>query len=142
MRLNEFLRKLLMRYFIIVTAVTLLMGIIGLQYEPHVKFGYEAFFSPLLFGLMGVIPSFVTYSKKELTLKQMKARKILQLLVLEVIILSFGNIMNIMKPDMLGSMALSIFIIFVGVHIIEWMIDQKKAQELTLDLKAFQKTVK
>jgi len=40
---------------------------------------------------------------------------------------------------MLGAMALSIFIIYVGVHIIEWIINQKKAQELTLDLKAFQK---
>lgn len=140
MNFSEFLRKQLMRYFIIVTSITLLMGIIGIQYEPNMRFGYEAYFSPLLFGLIGVIPSFVTYAKKELSLRQMKIRKVIQFLVLEVLILSIAKGLKIVDTHMIATMAFSIFIIFVGVHIIEWLIDQKKAQELTEDLKAFQET--
>jgi hypothetical protein len=140
MSFNEFLRKRLISYFIIVTGVTLLIGVVGIQYEPDRKFGYEAFFSPLIFGLIGVIPSLATYSNKELTLKQMILRKVVQFFVLEVMILTFGCIMGIMKTDILGTMALSIFAVFVAVHIIEWLIDNKRAEKLTLELKAFQKS--
>lgn len=139
MSFNEFLRKELMRYFIIVTGVTLLIAVVGLQYEPDQKFGYEAFFSPILFGFIGIVPSVVTYSRKELTLKQMKLRKVFQLILLEVMILSFSYIMGILETDTIGAMSFSIFIVFVAVHIIEWLIDNKRAQVLTLDLKTFQK---
>lgn len=139
MSLSEFLRKVLMRYFIIVTGVTFLIGFMGIQYEPDRKLGYDAFFSPLIFGLIGVLPSIVTYSKKELTLKQMKKRKILQLIVLEAVILLFGSVMGIIETDMIGIMAFSIFVVFVAVHIIEWLIGNKRAEELTLELKNFQK---
>lgn len=141
MILVEFLRKELMRYIIIVTIVTLVIGIIGLIYEPNQRFGYEAYFSPFIFGLIGVIPSFATYSKKVLSLKQAKVRKIIQLLLIEIMVLSFGFIMGIMKREMLGSMVFSIFVAFVAVNMIEWFINNKKAQKLTLELKAYQNTI-
>jgi hypothetical protein len=134
----EFIRRQLMTYFIIVTIVTLVIGILGLIYEPGQRFGYEAFFSPLLFGFIGVIPSVVTYSKKELSVKQVRIRMIIQLLVLEVMILSFGYIVGILKSEMIGSMILSIFAVFIAVNLFQWLLDNKKAIKLTRELKAYQ----
>ncbi|MDD4112384.1 MAG: hypothetical protein PHC56_05070 [Herbinix sp.] len=141
MSISEFVRKQLMNYFIIVTILTLVIAILGLIYEPNQSFGYEAYFSPLLFGLIAVIPSLVTYSTKELSLKQSIMRKIFQLLLIEAMILSFSHIVGILKSEMIGSMILSILIIFVAVHLIEWIINNKNAKKLTLKLKAFQNTI-
>lgn len=138
MSLGDFLRKNLMRFFIIVTCVSIAIGLLGLIYEPNRQFGYEAYFSPIIFGLIGVLPSIVMYSKKELTIKQMKTRKVLQLIVLEGMVLSFGYVMGIMKVNMMLSLALSVLVVFIMVHLISWIIDYKEAEKLNEDLKAFQ----
>ena len=138
MKLGDFLRKNLMNFFIIVTCVSIAIGLLGLIYEPNRQFGYEAYFSPIIFGLIGVLPSILTYSKKELTLKQMKVRKVFQLIVLEGMVLSFGYVMGIMKDNMMLSIALSVLVVFLAVHFISWIIDCKEAAKLNEDLKAFQ----
>jgi hypothetical protein len=141
MSFGEFLRKQLMLYFIIVTIVTLVIAILGMIYEPDQQFGYESYFSPLIFGLIGVLPSFVTYSKTELTLKQSIIREIFQLLLIEILILSFCYIMGILKREMIESMIFSILLVFVTVNIINWIISNKKAKKLTIELKAYQNEV-
>lgn len=139
MSFGDFIKKSLMHFFIIVTCVTVVIGILGLIYEPNVKFGYEAFFSPLIFGAISIIPSIVTYSKEELTLKQMVFRKVLQLIVLEGILLIFGYlVVGIIKENMIISFAVSVLLVFLIVHFISWIIDCKKADVLNVDLKAFQ----
>lgn len=135
---GDFLRKNLMDFFVIVTCVSVVIGLLGLIYEPHRQFGYEAYFSPLIFGVIGVLPSLVTYSKKELTVKQMKVRKVIQLIILEGLVLTFGYFMGVMKVNMMVSVASSVLVVFLMVHLITWIIDSKKAAQLNEDLKAFQ----
>lgn len=142
MSFSEFLRKNLISFFIIVTCVCIVIGILGLIYEPHRLFGYEAYFSPIIFGIIGVLPSFATYSRKELTIKQMKIRKVIQLIILELMILSFGYYMGIMKYNMMISVALTVLIVYLFVYFITWIADNKKAGELNQELKAFQEKYK
>lgn len=137
----EFIRKQLASYFIVVTIITFVIGILGLLYEPNQRFGYEAYFSPFLFGFIGVVPSWVTYSKKELTVKQMRVRIVLQFLLLEGMILSFTYMAGLLRSEMIGSMAFSVFAVFVAVHVIEWFINKRAAEDLTVDLKAYQEIV-
>lgn len=134
----EFLRRELMHYFIIVTCVTLLMGVMGMVVDPSRQLGYEAYFSPLIFGFIGVVPSLAMYSKKELTRNQFFVRKGIQLLVLETLILAFVTGMNIVGREMMGAMAFSVALLFLAVHVMDWLIGFKRAHALTLDLKAYQ----
>ncbi|MEL1136538.1 hypothetical protein AAC978_15300 [Desulfitobacterium sp. THU1] len=127
-----------MNFFIIVTCVTLVIGVLGLIYEPDRRFGYEAYFSPLIFGLIGVVPSFVTYSKREPTLRQMMIRKIFQLFVLEAMILSFGYGMDIMYGPMMFAVAGAVFAVFLLVHFFSYAIDYREATRLNAELKLFQ----
>lgn len=128
-----------MNFFIIVTCISAVMGVIGLIYEPNRRFGYEAFFSPIIFGLISIIPSIVTFSNKELSVKEMIFRNVLQLMVLECLILTSGFLFGIMKDKMiLISVGVSIIIVFIIVHIISWIFDYKTAANLNQNLKVFQ----
>ncbi|MGB4437933.1 MAG: hypothetical protein WBJ13_01640 [Sedimentibacter sp.] len=143
MSFNDFLKKRLIDFFIIVTCISAVIGIIGLIYEPNRRFGYEAYFSPLIFGAISIIPSFVTYSNKELTLKQMIFRNAIQLLILECLILITGYSFGAMKDKMiLTSVAFSVIIVFIIVHLISWVIDSKTASILNENLKVYQKNDK
>lgn len=127
-----------MSFFIIVTCVTLVIGVLGLIYEPDRRFGYEAYFSPLIFGLIGVVPSFVTYSKREPTIRQMIIREIFLLFVLEAMILSFGYGIDIMYGTMMFAVAGAVFAVFVLVHFFSYAIDYREATRLNAELKVFQ----
>lgn len=143
MNFNDFLKKRLMDFFIIVTCITAVIGIVGLIYEPNRQFGYEAYFSPLLFGAISIIPSLVKYSKNELTVKEMIFRNVLQLVILECLILITGYSLGIMKDkNVLISVALSVVIVYIVVNLISWFIDSKTAAALNEKLKSFQKNDK
>lgn len=138
MVLGDFLRKALMSFFIIVTLVSVVIGVLGLIFEPNRTFGYEAYFSPIIFGLIGVLPSIVTYAQTELTVRQLLFRKVFQLIVLEIMVLAFSYGMGAIKGHMIYSVALAIIVVYLMVHLIMWLLDSKRAQKLTADLKAFQ----
>ena len=138
MNRSDFVKEVTQSYFIIVTGITLVMGILGILYHPEERMGYEAFFSPLIFGFLGIIPSLATYSRKELTLGQMRIRKVFQLLLLEGILLPFCLTQGLISAHMAGPLALSIFLLFAAVHGIQWLLSNKKARELTRDVKDFQ----
>ncbi len=139
MNFNDYFKKCLMDYFIIVTCITAVIGIIGLIFEPNMQFGYEAYFSPLIFGAISIIPSLISYSKKELSVKQMIFRNILQLVILECLILITGYSFGIMRDkSIIISVALSVIIVFIIVHLISWFIDSKTAVVLNDNLKVFQ----
>jgi hypothetical protein len=54
----------MMSFFVSVVCICAAMAFIGLSYESDARFGYEAFFSPLLFGAAASLPLLVKYSKK------------------------------------------------------------------------------
>lgn len=80
---REFMERLVISFFVVVTCVNLAMAFLGMRYEPEIRFGYHAFLFPVMYGFLGILPSAVTYSRRELSVKQMLLRKLLQLLLLE-----------------------------------------------------------
>ena len=135
----EYLKKTALSFFIIVTFVNVAMGILGLCFEGERSFGYEAFFFPLLYGFIGVIPGIISYSKKELGLKQLVIRKILQLVFLETLLTGFAFINSAIEKKVIIWFMISVFIISLLVHIITWGLDSKTAKELNLYLEEYQK---
>lgn len=85
---REFIEHLVISFFVVVTCVNLVMAFLGMRYEPEIRFGYQAFLLPVIYGGLGILPSAVTYSRKELSVRQMLVRKLLQLLLLEGIMVS------------------------------------------------------
>ncbi len=135
----EFLKKTLMNFFIIVTAITVATAILGITYYPRATFGYEAYYSPIIFGALASLPSFVLYSNRELTLKQMLVRRILHFIILELILLGFGLISGLFNSTEVAlTFALSVFIIYLFTNVIKWIMDSKTADEINQGLKRIQ----
>lgn len=135
----EFTKKNLMTFFIIVTCVTVAIAILGANFDKGTTFGYEAFYSPIIIGIIAVLPSFVLYSKKELSLKQMLLRRILHFIVLEMILIGFGYLTKILRDtNVTISFALSVFIIYLFTNFITWIIDSRTANEINVGLKKLQ----
>ncbi len=139
--MKEHLRTNLGSFFICVTLINVAMFVLGRMLEPDLRFGYEAFAYPLIYGVIGSIPGLVMYSKKELTMKQTIIREIIQMfLVIAVIIgFMFGRFKFIpdVWPQIIG-VSISVMIIYVLVHVFGWLIDLKTANIMTEDLKKFQ----
>jgi hypothetical protein len=139
MSFKAFLKRCLMQYFIITTCVTAAIAILGLSLDPAAKLGYEAYFSPLIFGLVSLVPSLVTYSRKELSFRQTLLRKVLHVIVLEAMLIAFGFWVGILHGTADASFfGLAVFIVYLAVNLISWQIDKKDADEINKTLKSLQ----
>ncbi len=136
MSLKEYIRKTLMDYFIIVTGITVAIAVLGTNYDREATLGYEAYFSPLIFGAIAVAPSLVMYSKRELTLKQMLFRRVLHFILLVTALLSFGFLSGLFRDNKAAvPFALSVFVVYLFTNMIRWMIDSRTADEINEGLK-------
>lgn len=139
MSFKAFLKRCLMEYFIITTFVTAAIAVLGLSLDPMAKLGYEAYFSPLIFGLVSLIPSFITYSRKELSFRQALVRKALHVVVLEVMLIAFGFWAGILHGATDASFfGVTVFLVYLAVNFISWQIDKKDASEINKTLKLLQ----
>ena len=85
---KELIRDMINTYFMLVAMITAVMAILGTCFMPEIKFGYEGFFVPLKYAAYATLPNMVMYSKKELNIRQFLFRKILQLILVEIIIIT------------------------------------------------------
>lgn len=139
MSIRAFLKRCLMEYFIITTCVTAAIGVLGLSVDPAAKLSYEAYFSPLIFGLVSLVPSFVTYSRKELSFRHTLVRKVVHVILLEAMLIAFGFWAGILhSPAAAFSFGLTVFIVYLAVNLISWQIDKKNADEINKTLKSLQ----
>ena len=140
MDFRDFLiKKVLVSYFLAVSGITAAIGIIGSIFATETSFGYQAFLSPFLFGLVAVIPSLATYSRKEPTPKQMLYRLFIHFLLLEVLILLFAYITHLLTSVSIAiSIFSAVFIIDVSVQLIHWLNDRRIAGELNKTLREMQ----
>ncbi len=137
---KDFLKSLFTSFFIVVTLVTLAMAILGLIFEPDRTFGYDAFFSPLFYGALSMLPSIVMYSRKELSIRQMFFRKLIQLVLIELLLLGFMFMHGYHEFRLLFPQAVAILFITLSVSVISWLLDVKNARELNKELVQYQKS--
>ena len=139
--MKERIRDILNSFFITVTLINLAMLILGKLLEPEQVFGYEAFMYPLIYGLIGTIPSIVIRDKKEISVKQELIRKVLNMLLIIVLMLAFMFGGREITSELIAAavgVAISIVIIFVLVNLIIWWLDLKTAKDMTEDLLKYQ----
>lgn len=139
MNFNAFLKRCLMEYFIITTCVTAVTAILGQALDPTARFGYDAYFSPLIFGGVSLIPSLLTYSRKELSLRRTLIRKAIHFIVLEATLIVFGLLTGILHDiSDVSLFAITVFIVNIAVNLIGWQIGKKDAIEINKTLKSLQ----
>lgn len=139
--MKERIKDILNSFFITVTLINVAMLVLGKLLEPDQVFGYEAFMYPLIYGLIGTIPSIVIRDKKELSVKQELIRKVMNMLLIIVLMLAFMFGGREITSELIAAavgVAISIVIIFVLVNLIIWWLDLKTAKDMTEDLIKYQ----
>ena len=139
--MKEHLKTCLGNYFICVTLINVAILILGCMLEPEVKFGYEVFVYPLIYGFLGTLPGLVMFSRKELTIGQTIVREVIQLFLVVAIIVGFmfGRYISVpgAAPKIIG-VAISVVIIYILVTFFGWLIDLRMADKMTEELKNYQ----
>lgn len=141
---KEFVLDCIRTFFTVVTLINVVMFVLGMYFLPESRFGYEAFMVPVVYGLAGTIPNLVMYSKRELKVGELLVRKLLQLILIEVIVLylAFGNVAEIAQtPQIMFGTALGILIIYVVSTLLDWLQNYLSAKQMTEELIRFQSNV-
>lgn len=141
---QEFLKTAFIQFFIIATLINVVMCVLGSIFRPDVQFGYEAFMAPVIYATFSMIPVLLTYSSRELSVKQMMFRQVLKLLAIEGIMIAIGlgeTEELAEQPMLVVSFVLSVFIIFVLVSVISWILDLGQAKQMNIDLENYKKRI-
>jgi len=134
-----FIKKVMMSFYVTVTCITLAMAVIGLVFESDTRFGYEAFFSPLIFGAISSLPLLIKYSRTELSFRQTLVREGLHFILLEVLVLAVLYQSGVLTDVSMGiALGISILIINITVHLVLFINDKKTADEFNEALKVYQ----
>ncbi len=139
MSFGSFLRLCAIRFFILVTCLNVSTAILGPVFQAEEMFGFSAFYSPLIGATLGTLPSIILYSRKELNLRQTMIRKILHLLVLEILIIGFTILIG-KNLDFIQIMLFmgTILIVYLVVNLISQLLQLKDSRQINSGLRALQ----
>ncbi len=129
-------------FFVCTTCICILQGTLGMVLYPTEQLSYAAFLVPPLFGLFSVLFGIVTWSKEEQTIKQVLIRRVIHLILIEVMVFGVNYFAgNRFPPTESVILAIGIAIVFVMVYVITWISDSKSAREFNDKLKKYQETI-
>ena len=129
-------------YFILVTLITIFIMFVGMLFDGDRTFSYEAFFSPLFYAFIGVIPVFFFRSDKELSMKRLIIRNVLYVLIVEAaILLIVFKAPNIPSDriEVVISIAVGVLVVFILSLIVEYIFELTQANEMNTYLEEYQK---
>lgn len=138
---KELLIHALRLYTLLVTLITVLMIILGNLLDRGRVFSYDAFFSPLIYALIGTVATVITRSDQELSVRSLIIRKAISLLLIEGAVIFIALNADTIPTDkswVVPGLALGVFVVFVLSHVILYFIDKKEAEKLNADLSRYQ----
>ena len=141
MEFKRFLVNKLILFFMLTTLITVVISVLGLVFDADTRFGYEALLTPIEFAALCILPSHVTWSRHELSQKQMLLRKALALLLIEAAVLFVvfrSTAIDTGRVEVVLAIAGSVLVIFVLAHLFLWLKDSADAKKMNRDLEKYQ----
>lgn len=141
---KEFAINFMRTYFTVVTLINAAIFIMGMQAAPDIRFGYEGFAAPLIYGAAGTLPNILMYSKKELTVRKLLIRKAVQFILIEGLVLFaafYNSDVFCQQPNIVIGVGISIFVVYVIANMIDWVQNYVSAKQMTEELVKFQESV-
>ncbi|MDO4836671.1 MAG: hypothetical protein Q4B07_09550 [Clostridia bacterium] len=142
MEFKRFLVNNLILFFMLSTLITVAVSLIGLLFDGDARFGYGGMLVPIKYAALCMLPTLVTWSKRELSAKAMLLRKAVMLVLIESVILFIAftsDVINTSRIEVVLVIAGSVLVIFVVAHLFMWLKEAAEAKKLNRELEAFQK---
>lgn len=140
MSLSGFIKKTVLNFFLIFALIVIGTTIVR-QFTPGDRsIPFSDIYTFLFCALAGDLPSFILYSRKELTKKQTRIRMIIHFIVLEAVLITLGNITGWVN-DWLQSVVffVDIAIIYLIVCLFSYNNDRLAARKINEKLKEMKK---
>ena len=142
MSFKQFMIKKLFQFFMLTTLISIAICVMGLTFDKEALFGYEAYLSPVIFAGACIVPTFATYSKKELSIRKLIPRMVLEFFLIEGVVLGIAALspdIHTEKTGVTEVLALSVLIIYLLVCLLEWVRESAEARQMNEDLMKIQK---
>ena len=141
MELKQFFLQRLSLFFMLTTLITVVICMFGLSLDANARFGYGELLTPVRLAALCVIPTFVTFSRRELSPKKMKMRMALELLLIEAVVLGIAfasPVIDTSQAPVVFALAGSVLIIYVLARFLTWLHDSAEARRMNAELIRFQ----
>ena len=139
---KRFLVNKLILFFMLSTLIAVAVSLIGSVFDGDARFGYDALLTPIKYAALCLLPTFATWSRRELSPKETLLRKALMLVLLEAVILfvAFTSpAIDTGRVQVVLTLAGSVLVIFVLVNLFLWLKDSAEAKTMNRDLAKFQR---
>lgn len=143
MTFKEFVASRIQLFFFLVTMILLAQVVLGNIIEPDRPLYYKDFIGTFVMAGLCLLPTIVTYSKKELNLKQLIIRQAIQLVLIEgiMVYLAITEIESSQQKSMRVAMiAGTTAVIYALAILIMWNRQRQEAKKLTILLLEMQKS--
>lgn len=142
MEFKKFLIEKLILFFMLSTLITAAVSLIGSAYDKDALWGYDALLAPMRYAALCILPTFVTWSRHELSLRELLFRKALMLVLLEGVMLYIAFTSPVIDTDgirVVLTLMGSVLIIFLLVNLFLWLRDSVEAGRMNQDLENFRR---
>lgn len=141
MTFKEFLLLHLQLYCVLVTLIFAATLIVGVVAVPDQNLRYYQLVGPFITAVLCVLPTFITYFKKEPTLRQYILRHIIQFAVIEAIVLFWTEPPAGVNPLLFYVIiGVIVLIIYALAKLTVWLQKYLQSKKLTEQLKVLQAT--
>lgn len=124
------------------TVISIAICVTGSVFDTGAQFGYKELLTPLVYAACCVIPTFATYSKRELTMREMMPRMALELVLIESVMMYIAwssPMIDTTRPAVIAAIAGSVLAIYILARLYSWLRDSAQARMINSDLEKFQK---
>ena len=142
MTFKEFIISRVQIFFCLVPLILIASVLLGNVYAPEQALHYTDLLAPVRTAAWCVLPTCVTYFRKEPDVKQYLLRLVLQLILIqaEVMLLiappADGSVSNV---QFYGTLGVTVFVIYAAVMLMFWLQKVRQSRKLTQQLIEFQK---
>ena len=142
MEFKRFLVNKLILFFMLSTLIAAAVSLVGSAFDSGARLGYGALLVPLKYAALCLLPTLVTWSRRELSARETLLRKALTLVLLEAEILFIAFTSPAIDTDSVRVVLAidgSVLVIFALANLFLWLKDSAEARKMSRDLAAFQR---
>ena len=140
MSFKQFFVEKLSLFFMLTTLITIAIFVVGSAFDAEARFGYDAMLTPLRYAACCLLPTFATYSRRELKRKELIARMALELILIEAVMLFFAFTSPAIDTTRISVVLVitgSVLIIYVMARLFSWLRESAEAKVMNEDLLRF-----
>ncbi len=139
--MKDSIKKLFRIFLVCHFLISITIAMLGMVFGKEQILEYKDMFYPTIIAFLCTLPAITTIRTERLTMLQVIVRKLIQMIIVEIIVcvIVFYGPEGIPNIRELIAVVLAVLIIFIGVSAFHWISGYMEAKELNRGLAQMQK---